>query len=102
MCERSGRGALRYAASLFALRTCSRPYGAVDTKSRTIAGNRRLARGKGFNALELSLSQPVLIRHRQVLLPRLNHDVTSDGIQVCKGLLCGQTGLLPPNWQSIP
>jgi hypothetical protein len=28
----------------------------------------------------------------QVLLPRLNHDVTSDGIRVCKGLLCGQTG----------
>jgi len=32
---------------------------------------------KGFNALKLSLSQPELIRHRQVLLPRLNHDVTS-------------------------
>ena len=47
---------------------------------------------KGFNALKLSLSQPELIRHRQALLPRLNHDVTSDGIRVCKGLLCGQTG----------
>jgi hypothetical protein len=47
---------------------------------------------KGFNALKLSLSQPELIRHRQVLLPRLNHDVTPDGIRVCKGLLCGQTG----------
>jgi hypothetical protein len=33
-----------------------------------------------FNALELSFSQPELIRHRQVLLPRLNHDVTSVGI----------------------
>jgi transposase len=31
-------------------------------------------------------------RHRQVLLPRLNHDVTSDGIRVCKGPLCEQTG----------
>ena len=27
-----------------------------------------------------------------VRLPRLNHDVTSDGIRVCKGLLCGQDG----------
>jgi hypothetical protein len=25
-------------------------------------------------------------------LPRLNHDVTADGIRVCKGLPCGQTG----------
>ena len=35
---------------------------------------------KGFNALKLSFSQPELIRHRQVLLPRLNRDATSDGI----------------------
>ena len=46
---------------------------------------------KGFNALKLSQSPPELIRYRQVLLPRLNYDVTSDGIRVCKGLLCGQT-----------
>ena len=32
MCGRSGRSALRYAASLLALRTYSRPCGAVDTK----------------------------------------------------------------------
>jgi hypothetical protein len=37
-------------------------------------------REKGFNALKLSLGQSELIRHRQVLLPHLNHDVTSDGI----------------------
>ncbi len=48
---------------------------------------------KGFNALKLSLGQPELIRHRQVLLPHLNYDVTSDGIRVCKGLLCGQTDM---------
>jgi hypothetical protein len=30
---------------------------------------------KGFDALELILGQPELIRHWQVLLPRLNHDV---------------------------
>jgi hypothetical protein len=35
---------------------------------------------KGFNALKLSFGQPELIRQRQVLLPRLNHDATSDGI----------------------
>src|SRR5260221_9299530 len=35
MCGRSGRSALRYAASLLALRTCSRPCGAVGTKSRS-------------------------------------------------------------------
>ena len=33
MCGLSGRSALRYAASLLALRTYSRPCGAVDTKS---------------------------------------------------------------------
>ncbi len=44
------------------------------------ARNATRPREKGFNALKLSLSQPELIRHRQVLLPRLNHDVTSDGI----------------------
>jgi hypothetical protein len=43
-------------------------------------------RGKtGSIALELRFSQPKLIRYRQVLLPRLNHDVTSVGIRVCKG-----------------
>src|SRR5207302_10765680 len=56
------------------------------------ARNATRAGEKGFSARKLSLSQPELIRHRQVLLPRLNHDVTSDGIRVCKGLLCGQTG----------
>src|SRR5258708_28550970 len=55
------------------------------------ARNATRPREKGFNALKLSLSQPELIRHRQVLLPRLNHDVTSDRISVCKGLLCVQT-----------
>jgi hypothetical protein len=35
---------------------------------------------RGFNALKLRLSQPEVIRHRLLLLPRLNHDVTSDGI----------------------
>jgi hypothetical protein len=44
------------------------------------ARNATRPREKGVNALKLSLSQPELIRHRQVLLPRLNHDVTSDGI----------------------
>ena len=34
-------------------------------------------RGKGFNALKLSLSQPELIGRWQVLLLRLNHDVAS-------------------------
>ena len=56
------------------------------------ARNATRPREKGFDALKLSLSQPELIRHRQVLLPRLNHDVAPDGIKVCKGLLCEQTG----------
>jgi hypothetical protein len=56
------------------------------------ARNATRPREKGFNALKLSLSQPELIKHRQVLLPRLNHDATLDGIRVCQGLLCGQTG----------
>src|SRR5260370_19255715 len=55
------------------------------------ARNATRPREKGFNALKLSLSQPELIRHRQVLLPRLNHDVTSDGILGCQGLRCGPT-----------
>src|SRR5215831_1680146 len=57
MCERSGRSALRYAASLLVLRTSSRLH----------ARNAMRRREKGFNALELSLSQPELIRHPQVL-----------------------------------
>jgi hypothetical protein len=40
------------------------------------ARNATRPREKDFDALKLSLSQPELIRHRQVLLPRLNHDVT--------------------------
>jgi hypothetical protein len=44
------------------------------------ARNAARPREKGFNALKPSLSEPELIRHRQVLLPRLNHDVTSDRI----------------------
>ena len=41
-------------------------------------------REKGFNALKLSLSRPELIRHRRTLLPRLNHDVTSDEFEFAK------------------
>ena len=44
------------------------------------ARNAALAREEGFNALKLSITQPELTRHRQVLLPRLNHDVKSDAI----------------------
>ncbi len=52
----------------------------VDHSPVVHARNATRPREKWFNALKLSLSQPVLIRLRQVLLPRLNHDVTSDGI----------------------
>ena len=44
------------------------------------ARNATRPRVKESNAPKLSPSQPELIRHRQVVLPRLNHDVTSDGI----------------------
>src|SRR5229473_7903036 len=64
----------------------------LTTRRSSTRGMPRVRGKKGFNTLKLSLSQPELIRHRQVLLPRLNHDITSDGIRVCKGLLCGQTG----------
>ena len=47
---------------------------------------------KGFNALKLSLSQPELIRHRQVLLPRLNHDVTFWGTRYCHLGKCVRDG----------
>jgi hypothetical protein len=44
------------------------------------ARNATRPREKESNALKLSLSQLELIRQRQALLPRLNHDGTSDGI----------------------
>jgi hypothetical protein len=50
------------------------------------ARNATRPREKGLNALELSLSQPELIRHRQVLLPRLNrcpHQMESKFAKIC-------------------
>ena len=56
------------------------------------ARNATRPREKGFDALKLSLSQPELFRARQVLLRRSNLGVAPDGLMLCKGQLCEQTG----------